>query len=131
MPTASAHPAAVLDYASSRPQEAVLRRLRGAVIVLIFMFLGAGAGWLIDPRMYRAVGYLMVDPTQVTPSADVQSLDATQVQARQAAAVAGVAGSANAQVVATQLPSSMNVTTAMVMANLKVQAIPQSRLVAV
>jgi hypothetical protein len=109
----------------------VLRRLRAAVFVLTFVLLGATAGWIFDPPLYRAIGFLMVDPTQITPAAEVQVLNADELQARQAAAVAGVAGAANVQVIVSQLPSSMSLTATEIQAKLKVQTVPQSRLVAV
>jgi len=101
------------------------------MLVLTCVLLGAVAGWIFDPRMYRAIGFLMVDPTQITPAADVQLLNADQLQARQAAAVAGIAGTANVQTIRSQLPSSMTLTAAEISGNLRVQPVPQSRLVAV
>jgi hypothetical protein len=129
--TSAPSPAAVLDYAAPTPLSPVLRRLRAAILVLTCLLLGAIAGWIFDPRMYRAVGFLMVDATQITPAADEQVLNFDQLKARQAAAVAGVAGAANVQAIVSQLPSSMKLTAAEVTANLKVQTVPQSRLVTV
>jgi hypothetical protein len=129
--TSAPSPAAVLDYAAPARQSPILRRLRAAVFVLVCLLIGAITGWIFDPRMYRAVGFLMVDTTQITPAADVKVLDADELQKRQAAAVAGVAGNGNVQKILSQLPSSMGVTTADITANLKVQTVPQSRLVAV
>ena len=91
----------------------------------------AAAGWLFDPRIYRAIGFLVVDPTQISPAAQEVILDTNQVQAKQAAMVAGVAGNANIQTILSQLPPTMNLTAAQIKANLKVRVVPQSRLVAV
>ena len=64
MPTPSAQPAAVLDYAAPTPHDEMLRRLRGVILVLACTLLGGGLGWMIEPRVYRAVGYLQVEPTR-------------------------------------------------------------------
>jgi hypothetical protein len=129
--TSAPTPAAVLDHAPQRPQDPIIRRLRAIALALAFVLMGAAAGWLFDPRIYRAVGFLVVDPTQISPAAQEVVLSADELQAKQAAMVAGVAGNANIQTILSQLPPTMTLTAAQIKTNLKVQVVPQSRLVAV
>ena len=127
MQTASAQPAAVLDYATTPRRDVLVRRTRAVVTVLFCMLLCASVGWIIAPRTYRALGYLQVAQTDQALPGSQQLLDVNAVQARQAAAVTGVAAPANL----TAATALVTPTPAITPAALEVQPVPQSRLIAV
>jgi len=131
MPTASAQPAAVLDYAPPAPQDTVARRLRAVVTILACMLLGAIAGWIIDPQLYRAVGFLQIEQTTQPHTANEQLLDVDAVQSRQAAIVAALTSPNNLNLTATRLPPTITLTPAEIAPRLKVQVVPESRLISV
>ena len=128
MPTPSSQPAAVLDYAAPTPHDEALRRLRGVILVLVGTLLGGGLGWMIEPRVYRAVGYLQVEPTQAGSD---QMLDANGIQSRQAAAATALASPANLNAAVTLLPRTMPLKPAEIVPKLRAQKVQESRLVAV
>lgn len=131
MQSASGQPAAVLDYAPAAPLDAATRRIRAVATVLFCMLLGAAGGWIIDPRIYRAVGILQVAQTRVTPTADEQVLDVNALQSQQAAVVAGITAPANLNVAVTKLPPTITLTPAQMAPHLKAQTVPQSQLISV
>ena len=131
MPTASAQPAAVLDYAPQAPQDVVTRRLRAAVTVLVCVLLGAIAGWIIDPRLYRAAGFLQIEQTTLPATGDDQLLNVDAILARQATVIAGLTGAPNLNAVVKQLPQTVTLTPAEIALRLEVQVVPHSRLISV
>jgi len=124
-------PNASLDYAPQAPQDVLKRRLRAGVTVLTSVLLGAIAGWIIDPALYRAVGFIQIEQTTLPLNGDGQPLGIDAIQARQAAVIAGLTGAPNLNVAATQLPAAVTLTPAEIAVRLKAQPVPQSRLISV
>jgi hypothetical protein len=133
MQISSAQPAAgVLNYARATPQDAILRRLRAAVTVLLCMALCGGLGWLVQPTLYRAGGVVWVAPARWTHPV-VAEFELREQQARddrQAKAVAGMTSQANLiAAVALLKPRGFPHTSASIALHLHIDAIPNSGLI--
>jgi uncharacterized protein involved in exopolysaccharide biosynthesis len=132
MQTASAQPAAVLDYASSQPQQAVIRRLRGLAIVLLCMLLLGGAGYIFQPDTYRATALLQVDLPPNFPAGAIAELNPSVMRSQQTAAVAGLVSPTNLNAAAATLAArGIALTPSELTARIKVDPIKESRLIRV
>jgi hypothetical protein len=130
MQNGSAQSAAVLDYATATPQYSIARVFRALVTVFVCMLLGVAVGWIVDPRMYRAVSLVRIEQTQHAAAGE-EMLDANAVDARRTKVVAGVTAPGNVNAAVALLPPAIKLTPAQIAANLKVQPIPESLLIAV